>query len=202
MVDSRACIERHWAQWAHQHEIDVDELLEFIHGRPAAEIIRRLAPHLNAVHEAEKLTKAEAADMEGVFTIEGAVELLEMIPEDSWAIATSGTREIAENRIRHCGLPFPRLMICADDVLSGKPAPDPYILAARGIQVPPSECIVIEDSPAGIESAHTAGMKVVAVASTHDRFALRAAELVIEQLSDIQVVEPGYQVESRLIIRI
>lgn len=42
LVDSQVCVERHWRRWAKQHDVDVDELLEIIHGRPAEEVIRRI----------------------------------------------------------------------------------------------------------------------------------------------------------------
>lgn len=54
-------------------------------------------------------------------------------------------------------------LVCGDDVRNGKPDPEPYLLAAARLGVPPSECLAIEDSPSGIASAEAAGCLVVAV---------------------------------------
>jgi sugar-phosphatase len=64
-------------------------------------------------------------------------------------------------------LPIPGVLVCAEDVLRGKPSPDVYLLAAAGLGVVPTECLVVEDAPAGIEAARAAGMEVVALTTTH-----------------------------------
>jgi len=99
--------------------------------------------------------------------VDGAPRLLEMLPVGSWAVATSGTRAVATDRLRRAGLPIPGVLICAEDVLRGKPSPDVYLLAAAGLGVVPRDCLVVEDAPAGIEAARAAGMGVVAITTTH-----------------------------------
>jgi sugar-phosphatase len=106
--------------------------------------------------------------------VEGAPLLLETLPVGSWAVATSGTRAVATDRLQRAGLPIPGVLICAEDVPRGKPSPDVYLLAAAGLGVVPSQCLVIEDAPAGIEAARAAGMGVVALTTTHRREELRA----------------------------
>lgn len=64
--------------------------------------------------------------------------------------------------------------------LPAKPEPDVFIQAAGSLGVPPGDCLVIEDSFAGMEAAHRAGMRCVAVATTHPRRELRQADLVID----------------------
>ncbi|PSQ70973.1 MAG: haloacid dehalogenase [Bacteroidetes bacterium QH_9_67_14] len=83
------------------------------------------------------------------------------------------------------GLPRPETLVTADDVASGKPAPDPYRLAAERLGLRPQDCIVIEDAPAGVESARRAGAQVVAVTSSNDADALAAADAVVPQLADV-----------------
>jgi beta-phosphoglucomutase len=58
-------------------------------------------------------------------------------------------------------------VIGADDVTDGKPHPEVFLKAADALGVPPSECMVFEDSPKGIEAARRAGMKAVAITSFH-----------------------------------
>ena len=74
-----------------------------------------------------------------------------------------------------------------DDVTAGKPAPDPYLMAARRLGVGPADCVVIEDAPAGIQAALAAGAYVVAVSSTNPIGALHDAHGVVDRLSDVDI---------------
>jgi sugar-phosphatase len=78
-------------------------------------------------------------------------------------------------------------MIAADDVVHGKPNPEPYLKGAESLGVNPAECLVIEDAPAGIRAAHGAGMKVIALASTYPASALGDADFAITKLAQIRV---------------
>jgi HAD superfamily hydrolase (TIGR01509 family) len=78
-------------------------------------------------------------------------------------------------------------IVSGDDVIHGKPAPDIFLKAADRIGRAPSDCIVFEDAPAGVEAARAAGMRVVALLSTHDPHKLQRADLLIESFNDITV---------------
>jgi sugar-phosphatase len=78
-------------------------------------------------------------------------------------------------------------MIAADDVANGKPHPEPYLKGAAALAVAPSECLVIEDAPAGIRAAQAGGMKVIALTSTYPASALSEADVVISSLDQIRV---------------
>ena len=132
-------------------------LLEVMHGRRADETIRMVAPHLSVQDEFLALEAEEIADMEGVRPYP-AKELLDRLAPGQWAIVTSGTRRVAEARMRHVELPTPRVFITADDVNVGKPAPDGYLLAASRLNLKPTDCIVVEDAPAGIQAGKSAGL--------------------------------------------
>jgi beta-phosphoglucomutase len=75
------------------------------------------------------------------------------------------------------------VVITASDVKNGKPAPDVFLIASEKLEVVPSNCIVIEDAPVGIEAAKNAGMKCIAIETTHPAKELLAADLVISDLS-------------------
>jgi sugar-phosphatase len=81
------------------------------------------------------------------------------------------------------------VLICAEDVLQGKPSPDVYLKAAADLGVPPGDCIVIEDAPAGISAARAAGMRVIALTTTHP----------IEQLSADACVDFLAAIDVRLL---
>lgn len=188
LIDSTENITRHWQEWARQHNLDVDAIMQVAHGRRTVETMRIVAPHLPIEEEAQRFTASEVVDTQGIITIDGALPLLNSIPADAWAIVTSGSRDLATARLRSRGLPVPQVMVTADDVVNGKPHPEPYITAANRLGLSADQCVVIEDAPAGLAAAAAAGMRTVAVASTHKIGELTAANLIARQLSEIQVV--------------
>jgi sugar-phosphatase len=89
------------------------------------------------------------------------------LPAERWAVVTSAPRLLAERRILAAGLPLPQIMVSAEDVERGKPAPDCFLLAAKKLGVKPAECLVFEDAPAGIAAAEAAGAKVMVITAAH-----------------------------------
>jgi sugar-phosphatase len=167
LVDSAAYVEQQWRRWASAKGLRPEPFLRVCHGRRALETIRMAAPHLDAEAEVKAFLPTEEAEAESIGPLAGAARLLSALPPGSWAVATSGVRPVATSRLRRAGLPVPPVLVCAEDVARGKPSPDAYLLAARGLGVVPSDCLVIEDAPAGIQSARAAGMTVVGLATTH-----------------------------------
>lgn len=187
LVDSIQCIENHWRRWAAAHHLAADEILRHAHGRRSIETIQLMAPHLDAEKEAAQLDTAEAADTDGLAKVKGAAELIASIPAGAWAVATSGSRPLATTRLAFAGLPIPPVLVTAGDVRSGKPHPEAYLRAAERLGMAVSKCVVIEDAPAGIQAARSAGMRVIAVAATHPPAALTGANVVTRRLNDIKV---------------
>lgn len=168
LLSSLASAERVWAAWARRHGLDVDAFLPTIHGVRSVETVRRLGlPGVDPVAEAEAITRAEIEDVEGIETIVGAADFLASLPADRWAVVTSAPRALAEARMRAAGLPLPPLMISAEDVERGKPAPDCFLAAADRLGVAAEDCLVFEDAAAGIAAAEAAGARVVVVTATH-----------------------------------
>jgi sugar-phosphatase len=187
LVDSTRSVERQWRAWAREQGIDGDKVMAIAHGVRTIEVIRAVAPQLDAEAEVRKLESREAQDRDCVVAMPGAVELVLAIPEGRWCVVTSGTRLLASTRLRLFGIPVPKVMITADDVASGKPHPAPYLKGAELLGMNAAECLVIEDAPAGIQSGHAAGMKVIGLASTYTASALREADAVVEKLTQIRV---------------
>ena len=167
LVDSAAYIEEQWRRWARTKGLAAEPFLRVCHGRRALETIRLAAPHLDAEAEVAAFVPDDAGDGDALKPVEGASRLLQTLPVGSWAVATSGTRTAATERLTDAGLPIPAVFVCAEDVLHGKPSPDVYLMAAAGLGVSPADCIVVEDAPAGIQAARSAGMGVVALTTTH-----------------------------------
>jgi mannitol-1-/sugar-/sorbitol-6-phosphatase len=165
LADSTAIVDRVWREWAVERELDADSVMSVAHGRPAAEVIASFAPQLPVETEVRELERREA-DASGVIPIAGAMTLVASLPEGSWAVVTSGTTPLAASRLHAIGAPGPRVLITANDVRAGKPNPEGYVHAARRLGVAPKECLVMEDSPAGVEAARAGGMPVIGVTTT------------------------------------
>lgn len=187
IIDSDKVAERHWRIWTARHGVPFSRVLEIHHGRPTIETIRLVAPHLDAPVEARGKENAEAEDSDGVALYPGADALLRSLPRDRWAVATSGTRRTVFLRLAQLGFPEPPILVTADDVARGKPAPDPYLLAAERRGVPPARCVVVEDAPAGVAAARAAGARVVAIASTHPRESLTGADAIVPALTALRI---------------
>ncbi len=168
VLNSIPATERVWAAWAHRRGLDVAAFLPTIHGIRAVETIRRLGlPGIDPEREAEALAAAEMEDVDGIVAIAGAAEFLAPLPPERWAIVTSAPRELALRRLGAAGLPVPPLVVTAEDVANGKPAPDCFLLAARQLGFDARDCLVFEDSPAGIAAAEAAGAGVMVISAAH-----------------------------------
>jgi sugar-phosphatase len=189
LVDSTGSVTRQWRRWAEEQDLDPDKVVETAHGVRTIEIVRRLAPHLDAEAETLRLEKREADDHEGVSVMAGAAELLKAIPEGRWCVVTSGTRYLATARLQLGNLPMPQVLVSADDVSKGKPNPEPYLMGAKLLGVNPAECLVVEDAPAGIRAAHAGGMKAIGITSTYRAAELQEADAVVQKLGQIKVGE-------------
>ena len=201
LVDSAECVERTWRNWASRHRLDPEQVIAFAHGRRTIETVRLVAPGLNVAAEVAELEASEAMKTDGIYEIEAARDLLERLPVERWAIVTSGTRAVAEFRLKHTHLPVPSVMICADEIARGKPDPEGYLVAAARLNETPADCIVIEDAPSGIAAARAAGMRVVAIASTFPPERLAEADAVVKDLSDLNVVSDNHTIRIEIAAR-
>lgn len=166
LVDSTPAVSRVWTKWALAHGLDPEETVRVAHGRPSIATVRDICPQADYVAENEIILRGELEDTEGVVALPGARELLESLPAERWALVTSCARPLAEVRLKVAGLPLPKQMITCDDVLIGKPDPEPYLKGAALLGVPASHCVVFEDAPAGIRAGKGAGALVIALRTT------------------------------------
>jgi sugar-phosphatase len=166
LIDSTPAVARVWHHWAIEHGFDPERVVKMAHGRPSRTTIRELLPNADIAVEDRELERREIEDLDGVVPIAGALQLLASLPHDRWTIATSGTRPLAEVRLRAAGLPIPKTMITSNDVKIGKPDPEPYLKAAAILRYAASDCVVVEDAPAGIRSGKAAGSRVIAFTTT------------------------------------
>lgn len=191
LVDSTSSVERSWISWAADHCLNAEEIIKIAHGRLTAEVVRLVAPDLDAEVEARKIEENEAQDTEGVVALPGAKELLAVLPINRWAVVTSGGQKLATARMKLVGLPFPQILVTADQTIHGKPHPEGYLKAAELLKILPFKCLVIEDTPPGIKAAKEAGMKVIAVSTTHKTDQLSRADLVVRDLTEVKIDSNG-----------
>jgi mannitol-1-/sugar-/sorbitol-6-phosphatase len=187
LVDSTASVARQWRLWAAENALDPDAIINIAHGRRTIEVVRMLMPQLDAEAEVKKIEKREADDIEGVSVMPGAADLVYTLPENQWGVVTSGTAYLATSRLLHAGLCIPRVLVSADDVAHGKPHPEPYLKGAQLLGAAAADCLVIEDAPAGVHSAHAAGMKAISLTSTYSAADLAEADALIQSLGQIHV---------------
>lgn len=171
LVDSRAAVERAWRKWALKHGVPADRILAISHGRLTREVVQLFASEeMDVDRETSELESEESDDAEGIRALPGALELLLWMTDRDWAVVTSASRELASRRLSAAGLPLPDLLVCSEDVSTGKPHPQGYLLAIEQLRARPGDCLVFEDAPAGILAAKAAGCDVVAItaARPHD----------------------------------
>jgi mannitol-1-/sugar-/sorbitol-6-phosphatase len=187
LVDSHKVVERTWRRWIARHGIDAPDIVQRAHGRRSIETVREVAPELNADDEVRWLTDAELGDFDGVVALPGAEALLDALRAGEWAVVTSGGRELARQRLAHANLLLPDVLIAAEDVAIGKPAPDGYLKAARELGRHAAKCLVIEDTPPGIQAGRAAGAHTVALTTTFPSVALGGADMIVEHLDFLKL---------------
>jgi mannitol-1-/sugar-/sorbitol-6-phosphatase len=166
LIDSTPAVARVWHRWALEHGLNPETVVRLAHGRPSRTTIRELLPNSDIDAEDREVESREMEDIEGVVLLPGAQRLLNSLPLERWTIATSCTRPLAEVRLRAAGLPIPKKMITSSDVKIGKPHPEPYQKAASILGLSASDCIVVEDAPAGVRAGKAAGARVIGFPTT------------------------------------
>lgn len=192
LVDSLPAVIRAWSLWGERHGIAAEDVLNFIHGKPAINSLRHfMAGQSEEAIQAEFLwlERMEAEDTQGVQAIPGAKALLATLNELQipWAIVTSGSIPVAHARHKAAGLPMPEVFITAENIKLGKPNPEPYLLGAERLGLPASECVVVEDAPAGIIAGLEAGSTVISVNAPADTPRLDEVTYTLKTLEPLVV---------------
>lgn len=186
-----------WKAWAEKQQIPWDGFVDEVHGRPVDDVIREKWPHLDAVVEARWFDEVVISNSHLVTPVPGAVSLTRQLPETQWAVATSAPQQVAEGRLLAAGVGLPKTFVALEHYEKPKPAPDAYARAAECLEAEPKDCIAVEDAPAGIQSARSAGMTVVGVPTTHDPSKLDADYLVKDLTCVTVSIQNGLQLTLR-----
>ncbi len=189
LIDSQQAVTNSWTTVAIEAGIPL-ELLTGFHGIPAEQTLKVLLADRKEDeirHWVRRLTDLEIADVEGVMPVSGAHELLAELNRRSipWTIVTSCTTDLAFARTSAANIPFPENSVTFDQVVRGKPFPDPFILGAMRLGVDSSQCWAIEDAPGGVKAAKDAGCVVAGVLTTHKKEELHQADHLLERLDQL-----------------
>jgi mannitol-1-/sugar-/sorbitol-6-phosphatase len=200
LIDASEATRNCWSTLAAWYDLPTEELLALVPGRPARDVLCHYSARLPVpVDDALQRYLRLAANYDtGIQPVPGALQLLTDLPTELWAVVTSGTRDFALRRITAAGLPEPSHIVTADDVSAGKPDPEPYMAAAGLLGVRPSDCVAIDDSPAGIESASHARCSTVAVLTTHRRSELSGADAYVNDLNQVRISLEDHKVHVKV----
>jgi len=145
---------------------------------------QRVVTRRNALYE-ERLDEVPA--------FPDTVRLMERVPDGTKLAVATGSRRMEVDRIltRLRLLSRFRAIVTAEDYARAKPAPDPFLAAARRLDLPPASCLVIEDSLAGVTAARAAGMRVVAVDRGRGAVGLDRADWIVANLDELSLTPAG-----------
>ncbi|MER6081816.1 HAD-IA family hydrolase [Streptomyces sp. NPDC001833] len=187
LVNSDAVVERIWRRWSERHGLDGDEVMKVVHGRQGHASMAVLLPDRpkkqNLADNARMLAE-ETADVEGVVEVPGAAAFLASLRGLPHALVTSADVALSTVRMAAAGLPMPAVRVTAESVGASKPDPEGFLKGAAELGVAPADCVVFEDSGAGIAAGRAAGMRVVGVGA---RAGVHGPDAVVRDLTQVRV---------------
>ncbi|KAF9247376.1 HAD-like domain-containing protein [Melanogaster broomeanus] len=219
LVDSTTGVIAAWSTFAKTYPgLDVETILHSSHGVRTTDNLAKWCGITDPEvlkDEADRFERViiESAD-NGITTLPGVRSIIDNLspakskPSQRWTICTSATRVYATAALKAANIDAPDGFVTADDVDQGKPYPDPYLKGAAVCQVSATDCVVVEDAPAGVTSGLAAGSKVIGLLTTHSKEQmLKAAEnahegyfYLVQDLSKVSMslIDDGVEVTIRL----
>ena len=137
LVSSIGSVVRCWRRWAAHYGVPDADKVEVTHGSRAVDIMDAIKPGVDKVEGLKLIEDMEIEDVSDLKVLPGAQELLESLPPERWAIVTSATRRLLLGRLNAAQLPVPARIIAGDEVVNGKPHPEPYMRGAALIHAAP-----------------------------------------------------------------
>ena len=202
IIDSMPSHAQSWVAFVQNHGIDIDvpDLMRRTTGRTGAECMRELFARDMSDEEAwqhiaekEQLYRelfapifAEVAGFKA-FAAQTRVRGLKV------GVGTAGDRHNIAFALGHLKLPTPPDAVAGgDEGLAGKPEPAIFLEVAKRMNVPPERCIVFEDAPFGIEAARRAGMRAVAICTSHDAAQLAGPHVLAAARNYHELIESKF----------
>lgn len=189
LISSIGSVDRSWTKWSLMRDIDPAYAISTVHGKRAIESLQRLRPDLDSIAELKIIEDFEVEDTDDIEVLPGVRELLAALPKHRWTVVTSATDRLARVRLAAAGLPVPERFINGDSVTEGKPNPAPFLAGAALLGLNPEDCVVFEDSAAGVAAGKAAGCRVIATLFSHECEHLEAADYLVNDVTGVKVVE-------------
>lgn len=170
-----------WEDFTHSFGMRNDKIIPKVLGRECT-------PEEIADIDEEKEAFFREFAKGNVKPLDNVIELLNSLKNGGFnmAVASSGTPENVKLVIEECRLtPFFSYLVNGKEVHHGKPHPEIFLFAAKKLNIPPEKCIVVEDAHAGIEGAKKAGMKCIAITTTHKRETLEGADIIVDNFKEL-----------------
>lgn len=198
LVNSEAAVERCWRRWAAEHGIDGDEAMRVVHGRQghlSMAILLPGRPMEQNLADNRRILAEEMADVDGVVEVPGAAVFLAALEQLPHALVTSAAETLARTRMAAAGLRLPAQRVTAESVGASKPDPEGFLKGAADLGIDPADCVVFEDSEAGIAAGKAAGMRVVGVGPRAVAFAPTVHVDTLEQVRVVPAADGGLTLE-------
>jgi beta-phosphoglucomutase-like phosphatase (HAD superfamily) len=196
MIDSMPTHKAAWIEFARRHGIamDVPEMMRRTTGRTGVECMGELFGRVMTAEEAEPLVHEKEIIYRELYApifseVKGFKAFMDRALQQGLpvGVGTAGDAANVAFAFSHLRLkPEPSVVIRGDMGLAGKPNPDIFLEAAKRLGFAPFECVVFEDAPFGIEAARRAGMRAVAITTTHSAQELAGHHVI--------AAAPNYQV--------
>ncbi|WP_055550650.1 HAD-IA family hydrolase [Streptomyces sp. NBRC 110028] len=187
LVNSDAVVERYWRIWATEQGLDPADVLPVVHGRQAHATMAALLPDRpmeRNLADNRWMLERETTDLDGIVPITGAPAFMAALAGLPHALVTSADDGLARARMEAAGLPLPPVLVTAERVGASKPDPEGFLKGAAELGFAPGDCVVFEDSEAGIAAGRAAGMRVVGVGP---RAAAHAPDAHVTDLARLRV---------------
>ncbi|MDB5262269.1 MAG: haloacid dehalogenase superfamily protein [Adhaeribacter sp.] len=197
IIDSNPYHKEAWLQFAEKHNIELkeEEVGEKIFGKTNTTALRdvfgkEFSPEENMKLGEEKEAIYRELHEKDLVPIPGVRQYLERLKQNGipMAVATNAPVSNVDFIMERTGLRhYFEVVIDSSSVKNGKPDPEIYLKSAEKLGMPPARCIVMEDSVPGAEAGLRAGMKVIAITTTHSKEELSQTHLVIEAYEELSL---------------
>ncbi|HEX8460017.1 MAG TPA: HAD family phosphatase [Segetibacter sp.] len=195
LLDNNEVHHKAWKKYLKDNdkEISDEDFKENISGRTNQDAVEHIYDKKMSQEEAEKyyLKKEEIyremyePDIKAIAGLEKFLKDLQS-HDITMAISTSGIQVNIDFMFEHVKIKeYFKKIVNSNDIENGKPDPEIFLKTAEELGIPPENCIVFEDSLSGVKAGKAAGMKVVALTTTHSEEELNEADLVIKDYTEI-----------------
>ena len=163
LVESEHAIAAAWTLVAKRHSLGVEAIIRLLPGRRAIDVLSEAGVPVSSIPAEIRWLEEAQRRPEHLEPIRGASRLVQSLHSSQWAVVTAAPETVARARLDAAGLPHPEVLVTADTIGRGKPAPDGYLTAADALEVHPQDCVVFEDSDVGVAAGRAAGCRTIGV---------------------------------------